>query len=52
MFVNTFVINWNDINYMPQVDSKSIEIPLVDSVAVTVFTCIIPPHQIRFIYIL
>lgn len=33
MFVNTFVINWNDINYMPQVDSKSIEIPLVDSVA-------------------
>ena len=33
MFVNTFVINWNDINYIPQVDSKSIEIPLVDSVA-------------------
>ena len=33
MFVNTFVINWNDINYRPQFLNEKIEIPLVDSVA-------------------
>ncbi len=33
MFVNTFVINWNDKNYIPQINSDKIEIPLVDSVA-------------------
>lgn len=33
MFVNTFVINWNDANYRPQFVDGKIEIPLVDSVA-------------------
>lgn len=33
MFVNTFVINWNDANYKPQFCDGKIEIPLVDSVA-------------------
>lgn len=33
MFVNTFVINWNDPNYKPELDDNDIKIPLVDSVA-------------------
>ncbi len=33
MFVNTFVINWNDEKYMPEISDFEIEIPLVDSVA-------------------
>lgn len=33
MFVNTFVINWNDVNYKPHFFDGKIEIPLVDSVA-------------------
>ena len=35
MFVNTFVINWNDVNYAPKIDAKNgkILIPLIDSVA-------------------
>lgn len=33
MFVNTFVINWNDVNYKPRFLDGRIEIPLVDSVA-------------------
>lgn len=33
MFINTFVINWNDANYKPQFCDGKIEIPLVDSVA-------------------
>lgn len=32
-FVNTFVINWNDENYIPEVGAEKIVIPLVDSVA-------------------
>ena len=33
MFVNTFVINWNDSNYRPEIEDDEIKIPLVDSVA-------------------
>ena len=33
MFVNTFVINWNDVNYKPEFTDNRVEIPLVDSVA-------------------
>ena len=33
MFVNTFVINWNDSNYKPEFENAEIKIPLVDSVA-------------------
>ena len=33
MFINTFVINWNDTNYIPKIDDGKIEIPLIDSVA-------------------
>ncbi len=33
MFVNTFVINWVDENYAPEIDAKKAIIPLVDSVA-------------------
>ena len=33
MFVNTFVINWNDSNYKPEFENDEIKIPLVDSVA-------------------
>ena len=33
MFVNTFVINWNDSNYTPEFENAEIKIPLVDSVA-------------------
>ena len=33
MFVNTFVINWIDENYIPQICTENIVIPLVDSVA-------------------
>lgn len=33
MFVNTFVINWNDKNYSPEIVDEKIEIPLIDSVA-------------------
>lgn len=33
MFVNTFVINWNDDNYKPKFIENQVEIPLVDSVA-------------------
>lgn len=33
MFINTFVINWNDTNYIPKTYNGKIEIPLVDSVA-------------------
>lgn len=33
MFVNTFIINWNDSNYKPQFFDSQIELPLVDSAA-------------------
>ena len=33
MFVNSFVINWNDENYVPEIIDDQIIIPLVDSVA-------------------
>ena len=33
MFVNTFVINWNDTNYLPKFIADRVEIPLVDNVA-------------------
>ncbi len=33
MFVNTFIINWNDANYKPEFLDGKIEVPLVDSVA-------------------
>ena len=33
MFVNSFVINWNDENYVPEIIDDQIIIPLVDCVA-------------------
>lgn len=33
LFVNTFIINWNDVNYRPQFFDSQIELPLVDSAA-------------------
>lgn len=33
MFVNTFIINWNDSNYKPQFFDSQIELPLIDSAA-------------------
>lgn len=33
MFVNTFIINWNDSNYKPRCLDSQIELPLVDSAA-------------------
>ncbi len=33
MFVNTFVINWNDEKFVPKIVDNTVEIPIVDSVA-------------------
>ena len=33
MFVNTFVINWNDMNFKPKFVNSKLQIPVVDSVA-------------------